>query len=182
MYLIWMVLLNITIGFYWEQIIRGDWQTLNIIILSLNAGFVFLWDAIEKLSKFTFMQDGRWVLYIFLVVALFHGTSMMGDYIFDSRVFGESTLLAPIVYAGLLILTLGFYTLVKRDLLMITFGALSLLVVSVMGIGRILAEGLWEDGGWFLFFLLMGFITVGLTTALIKGLQVIRYKWEGTND
>lgn len=182
MYLIWMVLLNVTIGFYWEQIIRGDWQTFNIIVLSLNAGFVFLWDGIAKLSKFKFMQDGRWFLYIFMAVALSHGTSMMGDYIFDSRVFGESTTFAPIVYLGLLVLTFGFYTLVKRDLLMLTFSALSVLVVSVIWIGRILAEGMWENDGWVIFFFIMGGITVGLTAVLIKGLQAIRNKWEEKND
>lgn len=182
MYLIWMVLLNITFGFYWEQIISGDWQTFNIIALSLNAGFVFLWDGIAKLSKFKFMQEGRWFLYIFMAVALLHSTGMMSDYIFDSQFFGESTILVPIVYLGLLFLTFGFYTIVKRDLLMLTFSALSVLVVSVMWIGRLLAEGLWDDGGWFLFFLIMGAITIGLTTILLKGLQAIRNKWEKTND
>src|SRR5690606_1450537 len=132
MYLIWMVLLNITLALYWVQIISTNWEIFNIMLLITNAGFVFLWEIIARSTNFKFMKDGRWFLYIFMVVALSHGTGVMAYFIFDSHIFGQSTLLAPIVYLALLASILFFYIILSHDLLMLTFGGLSVLAVGIL--------------------------------------------------
>lgn len=182
MYLIWMVLLNITLGFYWEQIINTDWETFNIILLIINAGFVFLWEIVARFTNFKFMKDGRWFLYIFMAVALSHGTGMMSDFIFSSSFFGQATILAPIVYLGLFGFILLFYIILSHDLLMLTFGGFSVLVVGVMGSGKILWEMMGNSSNdGIVYFFLMGIITVGLTTALVTGLRSLQKNWEATN-
>lgn len=181
MYLIWMVLLNITLGLYWEQIINTNWETFNIILLIINASFVFLWEIIARFTNFNFMKDGRWFLYIFMAVALTHGTGMMSDFIFNSNIFGQSTLLAPIVYLTLLASILFFYIVLNRDLLMLTFGGLSVLVVGILGSGKILWDIMGESSDGILYFFLMGIITVGLTTALVTALRALQHNWEAAD-
>lgn len=181
MYLIWMVLLNITLGLYWQQIIANDWETFNIILLIANASFVFLWEIIARFTNFKFMKDGRWFLYIFMAVALSHGTGMMSDFIFSSGFFGQITILAPMVYLGLLGLILFFYIILSHDLLMLTFAGLSTLVVGVMGSGKILWDAMGRSSDGIVYLFLMGIITVGLTTALVTALRILQQNWEATD-
>src|SRR5690606_5636444 len=127
-------------------------------------------EIIARSTNFKFMKDGRWFLYIFMVVALSHGTGVMAYFIFDSHIFGQSTLLAPIVYLALLASILFFYIILSHDLLMLTFGGLSVLAVGIIGSGKILWDIMGESSDGILYFFLMGIITVGLTTALVTAL------------
>ena len=187
MYLIWMVLLNITIGFYWEQIIATDWEWLNLLILLINASFVFLWDSIALRTRFKFMLEGRWFLYIFMVIALVHGTTLMSDYILDTGMIDSNSIVQPLTYLGLLLLSVFFYMVVRRDLLMLTFSALSFLVVAIIGSGRFLYEIMVVDtfdglGTFIMYFLIMAIITVGLTAFLATQLRALHQNWETNHD
>lgn len=189
MYLIWMILFNITIGLYWQQVIYSDWITFNLIVLAANAGFVFLWDGIAKVTRFKFMVDGRWFLYIFMLVALAHGTTMMGDYIFGAYWMEARTMLQPVAYFTLLACALAFYTLLRRDLLMLTFSALSFLVVALMWSGYNIHEFFYNlsdrylDTGFYIFyFFVMAIITIGLTVLMVTQLRRLHQHWEANHD
>ncbi|MGJ3238115.1 MAG: DUF2157 domain-containing protein [Anaerolineae bacterium] len=178
MYLIWMILLNITVALYWEQIIGRDWQNLNLLLLVVNAGFVFVWETLAHNTAIKFMKEGRWFLYVVMVIALIHATTLMGDYVLETRVIENPNLLIPTAYFGLLGLTLFFYIVIHQDLLMLTFSALSTLVIGVIWSGRWLWDLIGETGGSLGYFSLMTLITVSLTALLVIQLRALNNRWE----
>lgn len=185
MYLIWMVLLNITLGLYWQQMIGGNWGNYNLIVISINFMFVIAWDLVAKYIGFEFMQKGRWFLYIFIVEGLIHATTLMTDYIFNVGSEYSQVLLpsAPFVYIAMVAIILALYTTIRRDLLALTFTALSVLVVGISGSGRWIWEAMFETVGEpYFFFFIMAIITVGLTALMAIGLRRLHRAWEVQND
>jgi uncharacterized membrane protein len=178
MYLIWMVLINITIGLYWGQVVQGEWSNLNLTIILVNLLFLLVWDLLARFTPIEFLKKGRWILYLFAVFMLTHASYLMLDYIFGSPIYRLMEF-APIVYFGLMAILLGMYTLVKRDLLMLTFGALSLLIISICWIGRFLYDTLfYSSNDIFFYFLMMGVVTVSLTVIFVTGLRRLQKAWE----
>jgi uncharacterized membrane protein len=185
MYLIWMILLNITIGFYWQQRVGTDWGTYNLIVISINFAFVLAWDLIARFTPIEFMQKGRWFLYIFIVVGLIHATTLMVDYILNiAQEYSQLIMPAsPFVYLTMITIILVVYSTICRDLLTLTFTALSILVVGVTASGRFIWDMLFEQSADpYFFFLIMGIITIGLTAALATGLRRLHRAWELQND
>jgi uncharacterized membrane protein len=178
MYLIWMVLLNITISLYWGQVIESEWEYLNLTIIVVNMLFLLAWDVLARFTPIKFLNQGRWILYLFAVFMLAHASYLMLDYIFGSPAYRLMEF-APIVYFALMAILLGMYTLVKRDLLMLTFGALSLLIISIAWIGRFLYQTLfYSSSDIFFYFLMMGVVTVSLTVIFVTGLRRLQKAWE----
>jgi hypothetical protein len=179
MYLIWMILLNITITLYWSQVVITQGDILNLILLSVNFGFILLWEILAKLKLFDFMLEGRWILYLLMIPALIHATFLMTDYIF-SYDYQLATLgqLAPVVYSALMVILIALYTTLRRDLAMLTLAAVSLLVVFLSGFGRWLYEFAFETvNDPFLYFLVMGIFTVLVTGGLVIGLRRLQRIW-----
>lgn len=181
MYLIWMILLNITIGLYWQQIIGTSWQSYNLLVLIINFSFVLAWDLIAYFTEIDFMQKGRWFLYIFIMTGLIHATSLMSQYIlsignsYDAPIMPTS----PFVYLAMVAIIWAVYTNIRPDLSILTATALSILVVGIVGSGRIIFE-VFDDG--FFAFLLMAIITIGLTAALATGLRRLQHTWEVSDE
>jgi uncharacterized membrane protein len=179
MWLIWLILINITISLYWIQVVLTNADVLNLILIVLNFGFVLLWDTLAKLNRFEFMKQGRWFLYILMIPALMHATSLMMTFIFD---FGSRYLtlhnLTPIIYIGLMVILGLFYTRVRRDLPMLTMACVSILIVGIAGSGKIIFEAMFENmNDPFMFFFMMGIITIGLTVGLVYGLRQLQKQW-----
>jgi uncharacterized membrane protein len=178
MYLIWMLLINLTIGLYWVQEIQMNWNFMQLTLISINLLFLVIWDSLAQFSPIEFLKKGRWILYIFALYALLHSSALMLDYIFGSPAYRLMEF-APIVYFALMAILLGMYTLVKRDLLMLTFGALSLLIISIAWIGRFLYQTLfYSSSDIFFYFLMMGIVTVSLTVIFVTGLRRLQKAWE----
>jgi len=180
MYLLWMVLLNLTISLYWWQIIGGDGEVLNIILLGINFGFVLLWELLATRNWLPFMSRNRLHLYLLMAPALSYASYLMLDFIFGFG-FGYATLdwIAPPVYAVVMGILFLLYTRLRRDLLMLSMAALSLLVVVVAGSGRLIYDLM--DMTFrvpVVFFLIMGAIIVALTGGLVTGLRRIQRQWE----
>jgi uncharacterized membrane protein len=180
LWFIWLVLINITITTYWWQVIGGRGDVLNLILIGLNFGFVLAWDVLVKVNRFEFMKQGRWFLYILMIPALMHATTLMLDFIFG---FGYEYLTlgfwTPIVYVGLMVILGAVYTTMRRDLPMLTMAAVSILVVAISGIGRALYDGFFYNANDpFLYFLFMGIVTIGLTGGLALGLRRLQAQWE----
>lgn len=180
MWLIWMVLINLTIGLYWQQVLMDNWQFFNLLILLINLGFVVAWDLLARFSKFEFVKQGRWFLYIFAAVALAHISYLMIDYIFG---FYISPLIpfAPFIYGAVLGLMLLLYTLIYRDLLMLTLSAFSFLVVSITWLGEFIYEAMMIQTNYlafYLYYFIMGIITVGMTVILVLALRRLQKAWE----
>jgi hypothetical protein len=71
------------------------------------------------------------------------------------------------------------YMTVRRDLQMLTMAAISILVVAISGIGRALYESLFYNAtDPVLYFLIMGFVTIGLTGGLALALRRLQASWE----
>jgi uncharacterized membrane protein len=178
MYLIWMVLINVTIGLYWGQVVQGDWDYLNLTIIIVNLLFLVIWDSLAVFSPIEFLKKGRWILYIFAVFMLLHSSWLMMDYIFGNPDYRLMEF-APLVYFALMIILLGMYTQIKRDLLMLTFAALSLLIIGISWIGRFLYDTLfYSSNDIFFYFLMMSVVTVSLTVLFVTGLRRLQKAWE----
>jgi uncharacterized membrane protein len=180
LWFIWLVLINITISTYWWQIVGGRGDVLNLILIVLNFGFVLGWDILVKLNRFEFMKQGRWFLYILMIPALIHATTLMLDFIFG---FGYRYVtlgfLSPFIYVGLMVILGAMYTTVRRDLQMLTMAAVSILVVAISGIGKMLYDALFYNAtDPVLYFLIMGFVTIGLTGGLALALRRLQTAWE----
>jgi uncharacterized membrane protein len=176
MYLIWMILINLTVFLYWQQAVYRDWQYLHLSLIGVNLLFLVVWDTLGHYSKIEFLNKGRWILYLFALYMLGHGSVLMINYIFGGN---SGVQFAPIIYPAMIAILIGLYTLMRRDLLMLTFAALSLLVVGVSGIGRVIWETLfYRSNDPFFFFFIMAVITVGLTVILVQGLRRLQKAWE----
>ncbi len=178
MYLMWMILLNITLSLYWEQVVYSDWEMLNFILLAANAGFLFIWEGLARVTKFKFMVEGRWFLYIVMLIAMSHATVLMGDFILDTRLMEVTSAMQPVAYLVMLALTLIFYMVLRRDLLMVTFAALSILIIGITWSGDLLSGMLIDVGSGIIFFSIMAIITVALTAVLAWGLRSLNQFWE----
>jgi hypothetical protein len=128
------------------------------------------------------MEEGRWFLYIFMAVALVHATTLMADFILGTRMMERLTILQPIAYFALLALSYLFYVVLRRDLLMLTFSALSVLVIGIIGSGKILYETIGFAGSGIGFFFLMAIITVGLTALCVTQLRALQQRWEVNHE
>jgi|GEM_PF-110037 len=181
MYLVWMVLLNLTISLYWEQVIYSNFDTFVLTLLFINAGFVFLWDGVALFTQFEFMKARRWFLYVFLAGAFIYATTLMVNFIWyagQSYAYApDVNILHPISYLILLIATIVFYTTFRRDLLMLTFSALSLLVVVLSACTRFFYENFADYADPILFFIIMTVITIALTTGMVNILRTLQKRW-----
>jgi uncharacterized membrane protein len=174
MYLIWMILINLTIALYWEQAIYRDWHLMNTALVTANLVFLVAWDVLGTYSSIEFLKKGRWILYLFAFYMLLHATYLIIGFIFGSR---DISATAPIVYPSLILILGVMYIWMRRDLLMVTLTALSLLVVAIAGIGEKLIWLFNSNGGLFMYFLIMAGITVGLTVMLVRMLQRLQNAW-----
>lgn len=177
MYVIWMILFYTTLSFYWQQVIGQDWQWLQAILMISTIAFVIAWDMVAHYGTIRFVREGRWFLYLFVLVALVHATSLMVDFIVENLLFSTIMPLVPLLYIALIMTLLVLYTQLKRDLLMMTFVAFSVLVVIVVASGYHLANFFGYNAP-VLWFLIMSAITVGATTLMVQLLRNLRTRWE----
>ena len=177
LYAVWMILANTTLILYWQQVIVQDYDTLNLLLISLNFVFVLLWDGLEQVVKIDFMRE-RWHLHLFAAAVIAYTTSFVLDWIFNSgygTTFQLGNLPVPL-YLSVIGLLLAFYTLFQRDLAMVALSLLSVLVVVVSGVGRVLWD--WLVLAPYGYSFLMGIITVGLTAGLTFVLRRLQQRWE----
>ena len=182
MYFIWLILINLALSLYWQQVISNNFDVLNLILIGLNFGFVISWDIIAKVRQIDFMQKGRWFLYLLMIPALMHATSMTLDGIFGWAYRYVTLGRGVFIIYGALMIVLGIiYIFFRRDLLMLTMASVSVLVVATAGIGRILWVTMYENNysttDPFTYFFFMGIITIGLTTGLVFGLRQLQARW-----
>ena len=175
LYLLWLVLVNIALITYWLQVIGyGSEQTLNLSLTAVNLAFILAWDGLGRTFTSSFLARGRWFLYLPAVALTAYITAFALDVIFafDWR-WVELGGYSLLVYLGVLGIMSAFYTLVRRDLGMVTLVALSVLVVVVAWVGRELVR---LDP--FVAFFLIGMFTIALTIALAYCLLWLQRHWE----
>ena len=182
MYLIWLILLNTSVSLYWTQVIDTDTELLNLLIIGINFGFIVVWDLFAYFKVFDFIEKGRWLLYLVMIPVAVYATYLMMDWIFD---YGSSYVTvgryAPFVYGGIIAAVGVMYMVLRQDLLMVTIMSISVLVISVSGVWRIVANNLFASTGSnepFAIFCIMGFFTIGMTSALVVGLRYLQRRWE----
>jgi uncharacterized membrane protein len=177
MWLMWVILANTTLSLYWWQIVGTNQDMLNLVMALVNFAFIVGWDIIAQRGPFPFMRDGDWFLYLIAVPAYSYATVLMLDYVFE---FGWEYVtlgpIAPIIYLLIIGVTIAFYTTVKRDLPMLTFASLSVLVVFVGWLGERLFT-IASDDTWYFISCFMGMLVIGLTAGLAFGLRTLQKAW-----
>jgi len=182
MYLIWMVLLNTTISLFAWQVFGIDESTHNLILIGVNLAFILLWDGLALFWRLALLRD-RWHLYVLVLPVLGYATFHMLDFIFD---FGAPPFFAVqqpvLVYWGVIVVIAFFYTMLQRDISMVTLATMSVLVVLIAWVGRLLWDlmeltmDVYVDPVGYTF--VMGMISVGLTAALGFMLRRLYEYWE----
>jgi uncharacterized membrane protein len=147
LWFIWLVLLNLTLIFYWQQII--GWNVLAFETLTaLNFVALAAWEG-ARLYGLTWLQ-GRWLprliacaVFIPIVIPTLQFVIMLG------RNFSEESwqLLAPVMFGSLVVLAWWVYTRPIRDVFVLTLGALSLMSVLTTGLGRLFFDKVSSPGG-----------------------------------
>ncbi len=138
LWLAWLILLNLTWGFYWFQIIDQELISLMFeTFFLLNAIALLSWEFIGRRVKG--WQTIRWIPRLVATFTAIFLTIPMLLFIFDSSFSDDRFLgLAPIFYlAGGLLAILIYYKKIP-DLFILTLCALSLIVVNTSAVAQFL--------------------------------------------
>lgn len=169
----WLVLINATIYFYFEQVVL-DWNGdhLLLIMLGLQGSVWIGWEMLSK--RFNMLQDNRWAPAIAGLFCLFALTVENIYSIVNSSRPDEFVLIFGTLYAVLLAVGIWFYTR-QRSMFF-----LSALFLSIVGVVTVQIFD-WLNGGDRIHFegpaLLSGIACLGLTTGFIWRLVQLNKKW-----
>jgi uncharacterized membrane protein len=168
LWLLWLVLLQVSLGLWWDQrfvLLEAPGAALYLLLFAVNAGALAGWEA-GQLRGVAWMQ-GRWMPRLLALVALGIIVQPVFELIFDQgQAFGGRRLwLWPGtgLYAAGVALSLWCYRQRPRDVLVLAMVLLSVILV----VGALLMRA--ADGA-FTGFLLAGLVVVGLGAAAARWL------------
>lgn len=178
-WLIALILANVILVTYWVQVVgfREEFM-LTRILVALNLIFYIGWDGLRQILRLSFLE-WRWHLYLpaLAVIGLISAWMLILTWGWMREIPNDLALW----YIGILGLHMGYYFW-QKALPMVALGSLSLLVVSISAIGKVLWEVMVSDTSQetfegFIFFFVMGIITVLLTGAIAYLLRMLDRRW-----
>jgi uncharacterized membrane protein len=173
LWLVWIVLLNLGIWFYWAQIVgRGD-NRLFLLIFLLNGAAILAWELAH--TKGVVWLKNRWMprlLALPAFAALVLPTTLLilpagGTHSHDFLSF-----LLPILYIGASGLVLYVYSRKVLDLFMLVVCAFGLIVVFDVGVFRML-----EDSE-LLALVLLSVLLIAQAALVVAWLRRVSNSWE----
>ncbi|MEO7910501.1 MAG: DUF2157 domain-containing protein [Roseiflexaceae bacterium] len=174
LWLLLLALLNLSLGFYWTQVLGAADTALYVALAALNAAWLLAWElargrGIARLSE-------RWMPRVVALTTLALLVIATIRYIFASAFESERDpllLLAPIVYLVYTLLTLIVYYRYMRDLFMLAAAALGIIII-------VTAAGLQMTDFRFEGYLVLSALVVGQTAVLVYALRAVARRWEAT--
>lgn len=175
----WLVLLNLSLIFYWDQVVGQDEIIMFELLFLLDAVVLLAWEVGS--SRGLAWLRSRWIprlIALAVFVALLWPVFAFVDAIQNDEVEGVALILAPILYVGFIGLAAWFYVTKIKDLLILTLGALSLIVV----ITYVLVQVMDLFNGDALEFLLLGILVIIQAGVAAVGLRWVANSWERTGQ
>jgi uncharacterized membrane protein len=172
LWLIWLVLLNLTITLWQEQILGyRERDSVKLLMFFINIFATIVWEI--GVWKFKWNFTLRWFPRITVAVALFAITLLImtgmtqGSYSEKKWYYGISYILGLILYPSIIYLYLKYF----KDLIFIALSVISILVVICTFILRFVDDDL---GGFFL----TGTLCIGVTIYMVKTLVKVHGEWK----
>jgi uncharacterized membrane protein len=174
LWLLLLALLNLSLGFYWIQVLGASDTALYVALAALNAVWLLAWELAQR--RGIAWLSGRWMPRVVALTTILLLVSATIRYIFASSFESERDALlwlAPIVYLLYTLFTLFFYYRVLHDLFMLAAAALGIIIV-------VTAAGIEVTDFRFEGFLVLSALVVGQTALLVYALRAVARRWEAT--
>lgn len=173
---LWAILLglaNLTLFFYWDQVLPSNQYPWTETLFALNAVALLVWEGVQRrgvewarqrwLPRLLALVSFGWIL-IPTVEAIFAQ--------FDGADLAQVHLWAPVLYLCFLAAVLFFYIRWQHDLLVLTLALLSVIIVLTTLLTRWLA-----DVDAFLTFLGLALAVIVQAALAVAGLRQIARTW-----
>ena len=176
LWLIWVLLLNLTAIQYWGQVISRYDSGVYLILILLNGFVLFIWEIFQNRGVDWLQQ--RWIPRLITLITITASTLFMLQFIFeDSGLdnYRNTISLAPILWIVVLAIMLVAYYRWKADLLNLTLVAISIITT----ITSVFIRGAFDtfDDSFGMFFVIAIIILIQTGIAL-KLLTDIHERWE----
>jgi len=174
LWLLLLALLNLSLGFYWAQVLGTADTALYLALAALNALWLLAWELAR--GRGTAWLGGRWMPRVVALTTIMLLVLATMRYIFAASFELERDallLLAPIIYLLYTILTLICYYRYVRDLFMLAAAALGIIIV-------VTAAGLQMTDFRFEGFLMLSALVILQTAVLVYALRAVARRWEAT--
>jgi len=173
-----LVLLNITVITYWNQVLGESSPAMFGTLAVLNAVSLFAWEYAHH-RGLSWLQS-RWfprlvapAAFLFLVIPTLEFIFSLGE----SRDFGPFLILTPFLYLIFTLLVLFFYTKRGQDLFMLTIASLSIIVVATSSVAKLFDFDF--DTG--VPYLILSLVIIGQAALAVSWLRNIAKAWEAAN-
>jgi uncharacterized membrane protein len=174
LWLLLLVLLNLSLGLYWTQVLGVSETALTLALAGLNAAWLLAWELAQR--RGIAWLSGRWMPRVVALATILLLVRATFGYIFASSFESDrDTLLwlGPVVYLLYTLFTLVFYYRYLHDLFMLAAAALGMIIV-------VTAAGLKVTDFRFEGFLALSALVVIQTAALVYALRAVARRWEAT--
>lgn len=173
LWLLLLVLLNLTIGLYWQQRLdsysTASWVLLSETLFALNVAWLV---GREYLAHRGVSWIGRrWAPQLVTAAALLFIIGPTLELILSGGATELPRVLAPVLFIGFVSACIFFSYRVVRDLIILTLCSLSIIVVVTAAIGKAIGFDTWS-------FLLLSLLVVGQAALAAHLLNRARKTWE----
>lgn len=172
LWLLLLVLLNLSLSFYWTQVLGAFNTALYLGLVALNTLWLLAWELAR--SRGIAWLSGRWMPRVVALATIALLVVAMIGYLFASSFVSERDALlplTPIVYLLYTLFLLLFYYRYLQDLFMLAAAALGIVVVVTAAGIKVVdfrSEG----------YLVLSALVIGQTVALVYALRVVARRWE----
>jgi len=169
-----LVLLNLTLVLFWNQVLPGDQYPQPETLFALNAVALLAWEVMYRrfnwwnhrwLNRLTVIAAFGWILWPTLATIL-----DLYDTYYELPTIHYY---GPLIYGIFLVAVFLVYSRWQPDLFMLTMGMFSIIIVLTTLIGRQLVE--WDD---VLAYFVTGFAVIVQAGLAVAILRRIAQRWE----
>jgi len=172
LWLLLLALLNLSLSFYWSQVLGVADTSLYLALAALNAGWLFAWEFARR--RGISWLSGRWMPRLVALMTLGLLVSATIRYIFAPTYewgYDRALSLAPIAYLIFTLFMMLFYYRYLRDLFMLAAAALGLIVVAT-SVGVNVTEFRYEG------YIVLSGLIIAQTAAMVYALRFVARRWE----
>jgi hypothetical protein len=174
LWLLVLALLNLSLGFYWVQVLDASDTALYVALTALNTAWLLAWELAQR--RGIAWLSGRWMPRVVALATLLLLVSATIRYIFASSYESERDALlwlGPMTYVFFTLFMLFFYYRILHDLFMLAAAALGIIIV-------VTAAGINATDFRFEGFLALSALVVIQTAVLVYALRAVARRWEAT--
>jgi uncharacterized membrane protein len=173
LWFIWILLINVTLGLYWRQIVGYRYATqLWLWIFIVNCLFLLLWEFSSRKTDWLF---SRWMPRLLSLPVFYAATAAAVMFVINERDRDAYIITLSILFITVNAIVLYMYSQRILDLFMLTISAISLMVVFDTWLANVI-----EGAGDFVP-LIIGVIIIAQTALTVTLLLRTSRSWEARN-